>query len=93
MKHFIITFVSSLTYLVYFKFCISFKLTKIFLGMAVHAMPRQNWKQRLCKQSAKKVVSDSPGLVDFAIGSVNPGLDLPKGQLMFFWDIQITEEL
>ena len=51
--------------------------------MAVHATPRQNWKQRLCKQRAKKVVSNSPGLVDFAIGPVNPGLDLPKGQVMF----------
>jgi len=25
-----------------------------------------------CNQCAKKVVSDSPGLVDFAIGLVNP---------------------
>ena len=54
-------------------------MTTIFLGMAVHAMPRQNWKQRLCKKRAKKVVSNSPGLVDFAIGLVNPNLSLPKG--------------
>ena len=60
----------------------------------MHAMPRQNWKQRLCKQRAKKVVSDNPGLVDFAIGPVNPGLDLPRGQDSdVFWEIQITEEL
>ena len=66
-------------------------MTKIFLGMAVHAMPRQNWKQRLCKQRAKKVVSNSPGLVDFAIGPVNPGLDLPKGQLMFFGKFKLQK--
>lgn len=59
--------------------------------MAVHAMPRQNWKQRLCKQRAKKVVSDNPGLVDFAIEPVNPGLDLPKGQLMFFGKFKLQK--
>ena len=31
-------------------------------------------------QHAKKVVSDSLWLVDFAIGLVNPVLNLPKGQ-------------
>ena len=36
------------------------------------------------KQWAKKVVSDSPGLVDFAIGLVNSVLNLPNGQVMFF---------
>ena len=66
-------------------------MTKIFLGMAVHATPRQNWKQRLCKQRAKKVVCDSPGLVDFAIGPVNSGLDLPKGQVMFFGKFKLQK--
>ena len=42
-------------------------------------------------QRAKKVLV--PGLVDFAIGLVNPVLTLPKGQVKFFWEIQITEEL
>ena len=32
------------------------------------------------KQRAKKVVSDSPGLVDFAIGLVNSVLNLSDGQ-------------
>ena len=32
------------------------------------------------KQRAKKVVSDSPGLVDFAIGRVNTFINLPDGQ-------------
>ena len=35
-------------------------------------------------QHAKKVVSDSPGLVDFAIGQVNIVLNLPDGQVKFF---------
>ena len=35
-------------------------------------------------QHAKKVVSDSQGLVDFAIGLVNSIFNLPDGQLMFF---------
>ena len=34
-------------------------------------------------QRAKKVLSDSPGLVDFAIGLVNSVFNLPDGQVMF----------
>ena len=33
-----------------------------------------------CMQRAKKVVSDSPGLVDFAIGLVNSVFNLPVRQ-------------
>ena len=33
-------------------------------------------------------MSDSPGLVDFAIGLVFFVLNLPDGQVLFFWDIQ-----
>ena len=44
-------------------------------------------------QRAKKVMSDSPGLVDFAIGLVVFVLNLPDGQVLFFWEIQITEGL
>ena len=36
------------------------------------------------QQCAKKVVSDSPGLVDFAIGLVNSVLNLPDGQVKYF---------
>ena len=43
-------------------------------------------------QRAKKVVSDSPVLVDFAIGIVIIVLNLPDGQVLFFGEIQITEE-
>ena len=35
-------------------------------------------------QRARKVVSDSPGLVDFAIGLVNSVFNLLDGQVMFF---------
>jgi len=38
-------------------------------------------------------VSDSPGLVDFAIGLVSFALNLPNGQVLFFGEIQITEGL
>ena len=46
---------------------------------------------RVCKhgcgvkmQRAKKVVSDSPGLVDFDIGQVNSVFNLPDGLVVFF---------
>ena len=35
-------------------------------------------------QRAKKVVSDTPGPVDFAIGLVNSVFNLPNGQVVFF---------
>ena len=37
------------------------------------------------QQQGKKVVSHSPGLVDFAIGVVFFVLNLPDGQELFFW--------
>ena len=37
-----------------------------------------------CVQRAKKVVSDSPGLVDFTFWLVNSVFNLPDGQVMFF---------
>ena len=50
--------------------------------------------QRLL-QHAKKVVSSSPRLVNFAIGLVIFVLNLPKGQVLFFLggEIQIAEGL
>ena len=39
-------------------------------------------------QRAKKVVSDSPGLVEFAIGQVNSVFKLPDGQVMFFEEFE-----
>ena len=50
-------------------------------------------KLQRTKQSAKKVVSDSPGLGDFAIGLVFFVLNLPDGQVLFFGGIQIAEGL
>ena len=44
-------------------------------------------------QRAKKVVSDSPGLVDFAVGLVIFVLNLPDGQVLLWREIQITEGL
>ena len=45
------------------------------------------------KQGAKKVVSDSLGLVDFAIGLVNSVLNLPNRQVKIFRRIKITKVL
>ena len=39
-------------------------------------------------QRAKKVVSDSPGLVDFAIGLMKSVFNLPDGQVMFFEEFE-----
>ena len=39
-------------------------------------------------QRAKKVLSDSPGLVDFAIGLVNSVCNLPDGQVMFYEEFE-----
>ena len=44
-------------------------------------------------QCAKKVMSDSLGLVDFAIRLVIFVLNLPEGQVLYFGEIQITEGL
>ena len=43
-----------------------------------------NW----VRQRAKKVLSDSPGLVDFAIGLVNSVFNLPDGQVRFFEEFE-----
>ena len=42
----------------------------------------------LYSQRAKKVVSDSPGLVDFAIRLVNSVLNLSDGQVIFFEEFE-----
>ena len=39
-------------------------------------------------QRAKKVVSDSPGLVDFATGLVKSVFNLPNGQVMFLEEFE-----
>ena len=40
-------------------------------------------------QRAKKVVSDSPGLVDFATGIVNSVLNFPDRQVKFFGEFSV----
>ena len=47
-------------------------------------------KQALTIQSqlAKKVLSDNPGLVDFAIGLVNSVFNVPDGQVMFYEEFE-----
>ena len=45
---------------------------------------------KVLTQRAKKVVVDSPGLVDFAIGLVNSVFNLPNRQEIFFLEIRIT---
>ena len=42
-------------------------------------------------QRAKKVVSDSPGLVDFAIGLVNSVLNLPNGRVKCFEEFNLQK--
>ena len=41
-------------------------------------------KTNAAVQRSKKVVSNSPGLVDFAIGLVSSVINLPDGQVKFF---------
>ena len=43
---------------------------------------------KFINQRAKKVVSDSPELVDFAIGLVNSVFNLPDGQVIFFEEFE-----
>ena len=44
---------------------------------------------KLQSQHAKKVVSNSPGLLEFAIGLVNFVLNLPDGQVEFFEEFKL----
>ena len=52
-----------------------------------------NLTDKWVNQRAKKVVSNSPGLVHFAIGLVNSVLNLPDGQAKIFRRIKITKVL
>ena len=56
-------------------------------------LPRYLLRDLMGNQSAKKVVSDSPGPVDFAIRLVIFVLNLPDRQVLFFLEIQFTEGL
>ena len=56
------------------------------VNIALEWLSMTNPDQTFCitNQRAKKVVSDSPGLVDFATGLVKSVFNLPDGQVMFF---------
>ena len=58
------------------KICLQFLACTFILLVCNHLTRRQR---------AKKVMSDSPGLVDFTIGLVFLVLNLPDGQVLFFW--------
>ena len=45
----------------------------------------------LFRQHAKKVASDSPELVDFAIRRVNSVINLPDGQVNFFEEFKLQK--
>ena len=65
-----------------------------FYSLLIHIprdkCPRRQNLQLFCnRQWAKKVVSDSPGLVDFAIGEENSVLNLPDGQVKFFEELKL----
>ena len=49
------------------------------------------WTVIWTDQRAKKVVSDSPGLVDFAIGLVNSVLNLSDGQVKYFEEFNLQK--
>ena len=53
---------------------------------------RNKLKPKKTSQRAKKVVSDSPGLVDFAIGLVVFVLNLPDGQVLFFGKFKLQKD-
>ena len=50
-------------------------------------------QHKLQTQRAKKVMADSPRLVDIAIALVIFVLNLPDRQVLYFGEIQITEGL
>ena len=56
-----------------------YSLSCVFFSHKVHGDETDK-----TQQCATKVVSDSPVLVDFAIGLVNSVFNLPNGQVMFF---------
>ena len=47
--------------------------------------------EKLATQHAKKVVSDSLGPADFAIGLVNSVLNLPVGQVKYFEEFKLQK--
>ena len=69
-----------------------FRVQKRAVRVTINA-PFNARSMDLFNQRAKKVMSDSLGLVDFAIRLVIFVLNLPDRQVLFFGEIQITEGL
>ena len=72
-----------------------FKAVKTFICIRIKKFfpyQRLNLHFLLRKQRAKKVVSDSQGLVDFAIGLVVFVLNLPDGQVLFFGKFKLQKD-
>ena len=59
-----------------------YSISRVFFPYKVHGDETDK------TQCEMKVVSDSPGLVDFAIGLVNSVFSLPNGQVMFFGEFE-----
>ena len=81
----IITFFS----IIYRYFWLSMLVPSFFTCSCTHVLLLSTVQQQqanlmLLLQRAKKVVSDSLGLVDFPIGLVNSVFNLPNGQVMFY---------
>ena len=62
--------------------------TLLTIIMQLRACLRDGGGPQAGNQRAKKVVSDSPGLVDFAIGLVDSVFNLPDGQVLFFEEFE-----
>ena len=60
----------------------------LFKHILLHIIILQLFLYTWC---AKKVVSDSPGLVDFAIRLVNSVINLPDGQVSFFEEFKLQK--
>ena len=65
---------------------LSFGLFKLLLYFIINCVKKS---KTIHIQCAKKVMSDSLGLMDFAIRLLNPVVNLPNGQLKFYGRIQI----
>ena len=59
-----------------------------WIGWLTTPFRKVHQKNIIRRQRAKKVLSDSPGLVDFAIGLVNSVFNLPDGLLMFYEEFE-----
>ena len=58
---------------------------------AVYLFFESSSDNKVCIQRAKKVLSDSPGLLDFVIGLVNCVRDLPDGQVEYFEEFNLQK--